>query len=122
MSSRSATVLVIFSVAVIAFCLASVFASMTGPISILPNESESGGILDNLSVLTDSEDNNYQSYGYDDSQESSSSSDSSQSSEQQIETTTDDSQENPSSSQQSDAPVETTVDENPNSDNPKNSK
>ena len=122
LSSRSATVLVIFIVACIAFCLASVFASMTGPISILPNESESGGILDNLSVLTDSEDNNYQSYGYDDSQESSSSSDSSQSSEPQIETTTDDSQENPSSSQQSDAPVETTVDENPNSDNPKNSK
>ena len=38
MASRSATVLVVFIVAVLAFCLASVFASMTGPISILPNE------------------------------------------------------------------------------------
>ena len=50
LSSRSAKVLVIFVVAIIAFCLACVCASMTGPISILPNES-SGGILDNLSEL-----------------------------------------------------------------------
>ena len=91
LSSRSATVLVIFIVACIAFCLASVFAAMTGPISILPNESDSGGILDNLSAITDSDNNNYPSYGYDDSQSSSSSSDDSQSNEPKVETTTDDS-------------------------------
>ena len=58
MSSRSATVLVIFIVAVLAFCLASVFAAMTGPISILPNQSQSGGVLDNLSAITDDNSNN----------------------------------------------------------------
>lgn len=68
MTSRSATVLVIFVIAIFAFCLASVFAAMTGPISILPNESESGGILDNLSALTDDTDNSYgyQDYNYQD--------------------------------------------------------
>ena len=93
LTSRSATVLVIFIVACIAFCLASVFASMTGPISILPNESDDGGVLDNLSVLTDSDNNDYQSYGYEESKDYSSSSDDSQSSEPQVETTTDDSQQ-----------------------------
>ena len=53
LASRSATVLVIFIIAIIAFCLATVFASMTGPISILPAKNESGGVLDNLSVITD---------------------------------------------------------------------
>ena len=67
MSSRFATVLVIFIVAVLAFCLASVFASMTGPISILPNETESGGILDNLSAInTDTSNNNYNYQNYND--------------------------------------------------------
>ncbi|MBQ2652746.1 MAG: hypothetical protein IJF83_04255 [Methanobrevibacter sp.] len=99
MSSRSATVLVIFIVACIAFCLASVFAAMTGPISILPNESDSGGILDNLSAITDSDNNNYPSYGYDDSQSSSSSSDDSQSNEPKVETTTDDSSSDDSNQQ-----------------------
>lgn len=92
LSSRSATVLVIFSVAVIAFCLASVFAAMTGPISILPIESDSGGILDNLSAITDSDNNNYhQSYSedsYDYSYSDSHSDDS------QIETTTADDSQN----------------------------
>ena len=105
LSSRSATVLVIFIVACVAFCLASVFASMTGPISILPNESESGGILDNLSVIENADTGDYQSYGYDDSNDYSSNYDDSQSSESQVETTTDDS----SSSQ--DSPVETTPDD-----------
>ena len=90
MSSRSATVLVIFIVACIAFCLATVFASMTGPISILPNESDTGSVLDNLSVITDSDNYNYQSYGYDDSKTDSSSSDDSQDDEPKVETTTDD--------------------------------
>ncbi|MBQ2666428.1 hypothetical protein [Methanobrevibacter sp.] len=82
MTSRSATVLVIFVIAIFAFCLASVFAAMTGPISILPNESESGGILDNLTALTDDTDNSYgyQDYDYQDYDYSDDSS--------QIETTT----------------------------------
>ena len=89
MSSRSATVLVIFVVACVAFCLASVFGAMTGPISILPNESNNGSVLDNLSAITDSDDN-YDTYGYDQSSQSNDySSSSSQSSEPTVETTTD---------------------------------
>lgn len=88
LSSRSATVLVIFSVAVIAFCLATVFAAMTGPISILPNESDSEGILDNLSMLSDSDNSNYQSYS-DDSYDYSSGYSESHTDEPQVETTTD---------------------------------
>ena len=61
MTSRSATVLVIFIVAIVAFCLASVFASMTGQISILPNETSNNTTIENL---TNSDDGfNYQSYG-----------------------------------------------------------
>lgn len=91
MSSRSATVLVIFVVACVAFCLASVFGAMTGPISILPNESNNGSVLDNLSAITDSDDN-YDTYGYDQSSQSNDySSSSSQSSEPTVETTTDES-------------------------------
>ncbi|WP_405294759.1 hypothetical protein [Methanobrevibacter sp.] len=104
MSSRSATVLVIFIVAVLAFCFASVFASMTGPISILPNESESGGILDNLSAITDDSANSGDSYGYqqyDDYSSYDSSSDDSDDSD--VETTTDSSKEKSSD-------VETTTD------------
>lgn len=108
MSSRSATVLVIFSVAVIAFCLASVFAAMTGPISILPIESDSGGILDNLSAITDSDNNNYhQSYSedsYDYSYSDSHSDDS------QVETTEDTSQ-NDNNKNPDDSNVETTTDD-----------
>ena len=93
LSSRSATVLVIFSVAVIAFCLATVFAAMTGPISILPNESDSGGIVDNLSAITDSDNSNsyHQSYSEDSYDYSSGHSDS-HSDDSQVETTTDNSQ------------------------------
>ncbi len=85
MASRSATVLVIFVIAVIAFCLASVFGAMTGTISILPNESEySGGILDNLSAITDGTGDSGVSYGNEHS-------DYSGSSESNVETTVDDS-------------------------------
>ena len=112
LSSRSATVLVIFIVACIAFCLATVFAAMTGPISILPNESDSGSVLDNLSAITDSDNYNYQSYGYDDSKSDSSSSDDSQDAEPKVETTTDDSSstDNNKASQGGGSTVETTVD------------
>lgn len=113
LSSRSATVLVIFIVACIAFCLATVFAAMTGPISILPNESDSGSVLDNLSAITDSDSYNYQSYGYDDSKTDSSSSDDSQSNEPNVETTTDDSSSadnNNNPSQEGGSTEETTTD------------
>ncbi len=103
MSSRSAKVLVIFIVAIIAFCLACVCASMTGPISILPNESDSGSILDNLSAITDDTGNNDESYGYqeDYSDYSSSSSDSSSSDDSYVETTVDSSSSSSSHSQSS---------------------
>ena len=121
LSSRSATVLVIFIVACIAFCLASVFAAMTGPISILPNESESGGILDNLSAITDSDNNNYPSYGSDDSQGDSSSSDSSESSGSQVETTVDESGSDDSNptEESGGSQIETTTDNSQGSNNPK---
>ena len=98
LTSRSATVLVIFIVAILAFCLASVFASMTGPISILPNESESGGIFDNLSAITDNDVSSDRSYGYKDYDDYSYSDDSSSSSSSSVETTTDDSSSSDSSS------------------------
>ena len=90
MASRSATVLVIFIIAIIAFCLATVFASVTGPISILPAKNESGGVLDNLSVITDTKDGGYsgQSYGYKD-KDYTNKQPSSQSSKSNVETTTD---------------------------------
>lgn len=55
MASRSATVLVIFTVAVLAFCSATVMGSMTGPLNLFPQNS--GGVLDNLSAITDGEGN-----------------------------------------------------------------
>ncbi|MGX8694569.1 MAG: hypothetical protein ACSW71_06665 [Methanobrevibacter sp.] len=89
MASRSATVLVIFVIAVIAFCLASVFGAMTGPISIFPNITDDGGsILDNLSSNGGSGDTSH-SYGNDNYNDYSSSS--SDSSSSNVETTTDDS-------------------------------
>ena len=108
LSSRSATVLVILVVAFLAFCLASVFGAKTGPISILPNESESGGVLDNLSAITDSDDN-YKSYGSQSTNDYSSSYSSDNSkSKSQVETTTDNSHQD---SSQSSSDVETTTDD-----------
>ena len=104
MTSRSATVLVIFVIAVIAFCLASVFGAMTGTISILPNESESnGGILDNLSAITDGTGDSGVRYGSDDSDHSSSSS-------SNVETTQDSSSQSGSSSSSGSSNVEHTTD------------
>ena len=110
LSSRSATVIVILVIAIVAFCLATVFASMTGPISILPNASNNSSVLDNLSAITDSDDN-YQTYGSPDtSKDYSRSYDYSQSSsdDSQVETTTDDS--SPQKNKQTDSNVETTTD------------
>lgn len=103
LSSRSATVLVIFIVAIVAFCLATVFASMTGPISILPNDTDSGGVLDNLSAITDGTGDSGNSYGYQDYNDYSSSSDDSSysSDDSQVETTTEPSSSSSSSQQQS---------------------
>ena len=101
MSSRSATILVIFSVAIVAFCLASVFGAMTGTISILPNNSEdSGSILDNLSAITEGTGDTGNSYGHESYNDYSGSSQSS-SSNDQVETTTDDSSSSQASSQTS---------------------
>ena len=61
LASRSATVLVIFTIAVLAFCLATVFASMTGPLNLF--QGNSGGVLDNLSAITDNSDGGYDSIG-----------------------------------------------------------
>lgn len=115
LSSRSATVIVILVIAIVAFCLATVFASMTGPISILPNASNNSSVLDNLSAITDSDDN-YQTYrSQDTSKDYSHSYDYSQSSsdDSQVETTTDDS----SSHNSDDSNVETTTDSSSGSSN-----
>lgn len=116
LSSKSATFLVIFIVAIIAFCLACVCASMTGEISILPNGNESEGVLDNLStIINDSEDTgeSYSSQNHDDY--SSSSSDSSYR-ESNVETTVDNShssnQDNPESSNHADNSNKDTHDDN----------
>ena len=119
MSSRSATVLVIFIVAILAFCFASVFASMTGPISILPNESQSGGILDNLSAITDDTSNSGDSYNYNDYYDYSSDDSSSDDSEDShVETTKDTSKDSKSSDVETttDSDVETTTDDSSKSD------
>lgn len=91
LSSRSATVLVIFIVACIAFCLASVFGAMTGPISILPNDTD-GGILDNLTNILDSNDTSDNHNTANSNSNSHSNNNNSQSSDNSnVETTTDDS-------------------------------
>ena len=97
LSSRSATVLVIFVIAVIAFCLASVFGAMTGTISILPESDSTGGILDNLSAITDGTGDSGVRYGNENY-------DSGSSSGSNVETTTD------SSSSSSSGSVEITTD------------
>ena len=66
MTSRSANVLVIFIVAIFAFCFASVFASMTGPIAILPSNNDSDMLLDNVTIADDNltSNNNYNTPSY----------------------------------------------------------
>ena len=91
LSSKSATFLVIFIVAIIAFCLACVCASMTGEISILPNGNESGGVLDNLSAITDGTGDTGESYGSSDYDDYSSSGSDSSYQESNVETTVDNS-------------------------------
>ena len=133
LSSRSATVLVIAIVAIVAFCLASVFGAMTGPISILPNQSEEGGVLNNLSSFVEHGDTgesygntNYDNHYSEDSQNSGSnvettidsghSGDTSGSQQQSssgdnshVETTTDESTQTHTSESSSSSHVETTV-------------
>ena len=65
MTSRSANVLVIFIVAIFAFCFASVFASMTGTIAILPSNNDSDTLLDNVSIADENlTSNNYNAPSY----------------------------------------------------------
>ncbi len=87
MSSKSATVLVIFIVAIVAFCLASVFGAMTGPISILPNKTNEG-VLDNLSSFVENG-HSGESYGSNSYHDSGSRSSSSSDNSHNVETTTD---------------------------------
>ena len=111
MSSRSATILVIFTVACIAFLVATVFASMTGPISIIPTGNNSSGISNNLSTVAGPSDN-YKSSSYDNSKDYSSSSSysSDKSSKSQVETTVDDSSGKQPSSTQDDSKKPTSGD------------
>ena len=62
MTSRSANVLVIFIVAIFAFCFASVFASMTGSIAILPSNNDSDELSDNVTVIDENLTNNNNNY------------------------------------------------------------
>ena len=68
MSSKSATLLVVFVVACIAFCIASVFGAMTEEINILPdnqtdnntdNESVSGYNSESYSSYSSASDSSY---------------------------------------------------------------
>ena len=87
MSSKSATVMVIFIVAMVAFCLASVFGAMTGPISILPNKTNEG-VLDNLSSFVENG-HSGQSYGSNSYNDHGGRSSSSYDDSHSVETTTD---------------------------------
>ena len=103
MTSKSATVLVMLVVAIVAFCLASCFAAMTGPISIPIGLDSGNNTTDNLSTVpvdNSYDDSDYQDY-YDYSESSSSNS--------YVETTSE------SIQQTNDYDVETTTDENTNS-------
>lgn len=78
MSSKSATLFVVFIVAIVAFCIASVFAAMTGEINILPNNQTdllnlSSNNTDNASV-SDSSDDSGSSSSYSQASDSGSSS------------------------------------------------
>lgn len=87
LSSKSATVMVIFIVAMVAFCLASVFGAMTGPISILPNKTNEG-VLDNLSSFVENG-HSGQSYGSNSYNDHGGRSSSSYDNSHSVETTTD---------------------------------
>lgn len=68
MSSKPATLLVVFVISVAAFCIASVFGAMTGEINILPNETDllnsSDNITDNASVSDSSSYDSENDYSY----------------------------------------------------------
>lgn len=97
--SKSAVCLVVFVVSIVAFCLACVCASMTGQISILPDDNTTNEFMDNVTNLTEDminkDDNSYDDYSYSDSNDYSDS---------QVETTVDDnSHDNSDSKQESDS-------------------
>ena len=78
MSSKPATLLVVFVISVAAFCIASVFGAMTGEINILPNETDllnsSDNITDNASVSDSSSYDSGNDYSYSSSDDSGASS------------------------------------------------
>lgn len=97
--SKSAVCLVVFVVSIVAFCLACVCASMTGQISILPDDNTTNEFMDNVTNLTEDminrDDTSYDDYSYSDSNDYSDS---------QVETTVDDnSHDNSDSKQESDS-------------------
>ncbi len=105
LSSRSATILVILVISLVAFCLASVFGAMTGTVSILPSGTDDTSInnvtVTNSDNVDHSYNNNYDDYSYsgDDSSDSS-----------DVETTTDNPNSNNENSQSGDSNnVETTT-------------
>lgn len=112
LSSRSATVLVIFIVACIAFCLASVFGAMTGPISI-SNDTDDG-ILDNLSDIINPNDTNDNSGSSNSHSNSHSNNNNPQTDDSDVETTTDDSDDKPSGNNHNNNNPGTSDDSNPN--------
>ena len=71
----------------VAFCLASVFGAMTGPISILPNKTNEG-VLDNLSSFVENG-HSGQSYGSNSYNDHGGRSSSSYDNSHSVETTTD---------------------------------
>ncbi|MBQ9026311.1 MAG: hypothetical protein IJ104_08075 [Methanobrevibacter sp.] len=116
MSSRPAIVLVVLVVAIIAFCFAGVFAAMTGTyhlnFDLGNNTTADGGLFDNLTDLTSSDDSSSSDGGY---VETYTDSGSSESSSSDVETTEDTS----SSQQQSESyiPQDSQIvatDDNPN--------
>src|SRR5574344_1629086 len=93
--NKTATFLVIFVVSIVAFCLACVCASMTGQISILPDDNTTNEFMDNVTNITEDminrDDTSYDDYSYSDSNDYSDS---------QVETTVDDNSHDNSDSKQ----------------------
>ena len=86
---------------------------MTGPISILPNESDNGGILDDLSAITNGSADSGESYGDQYADDYSSGSGYSSSSDSYVETTTDDQSSDSGSNSKTPNPSESETPETP---------
>ncbi|WP_407379734.1 hypothetical protein [Methanobrevibacter sp.] len=113
MASRSAIVLVVLVVAVIAFCFAGVFAAMTGTyhlnLDFGNNTTEETSLFGNLSDLTSGDNSGSSDDSYVETYTDSGSSESSQSSVETTEDTSSSSQTEQSSSSDGGGSVETTT-------------